>query len=293
MVRGARRKRRSGGRIGYRLARHAYELSRRQDFPDTLARGSGRDIEAAGLAFSDYVIYVDESGDHGLASIDPDYPIFVLNFCIFEQKHYADAVVPALNHFKFRWFGHDVVVLHEHDIVKQKAPFGFLQNPSRRERFLTELTEIVEQAEFNLVSAVIDKRRLVSRYASPGNPYEIGLRFCMERAWAFLKERGQDGRQTAVIVERRGKREDDDLELVFRQVCDGENRWGKMPTLSFVPADKRVNSPGLQMADLTARPIGRHVLAPGQPNRAYDIIAAKFRRSPTGKIDGWGLKIFP
>lgn len=245
------------------------------------------------MGFSDYVIYVDESGDHGLTSIDPDYPIFVLNFCIFEQEHYAGTVVPALKRFKFRWFGHDVVVLHEHDIVKQKAPFGFLQNLTKRERFLTELTEIVEQAQFILVSAVIDKRRLITRYASPENPYEIGLRFCMERAWAFLKERGQDGRQTAVIVERRGKREDNDLELVFRRVCDGGNRWGKMPTLSFVPADKRINSSGLQIADLTARPIGRHVLAPGQPNRAYDIIATKFRRSSAGKIDGWGLKVFP
>lgn len=28
--------------------------------------------------FSDYVVYVDESGDHSLASIDRDFPVFVL-----------------------------------------------------------------------------------------------------------------------------------------------------------------------------------------------------------------------
>ncbi len=27
---------------------------------------------------SDYIIYVDESGDHGLKNINKDYPIFVL-----------------------------------------------------------------------------------------------------------------------------------------------------------------------------------------------------------------------
>ncbi len=29
-----------------------------------------------------------------------------------------------------------------------------------------------------------------------------------------------------------------------------------------------------------------------QPNRAYDIVSAKFRRSPMGEIRGWGLKVF-
>ena len=244
------------------------------------------------MDYSDYVVFVDESGDHGLTSIDSGFPIFVLNFCIIEKQHYVDLVVPAIQRFKFQWFGHDVIILHEHDIAKQKSPFAFLQNRAKRERFMNELTEIVEHAEFTLISAVIDKRRLVSRYAHPENPYEIGLRFCMERAWAFLRERRQDEQQTAVIVERRGKREDDELELTFRRVRDGANRWGPMPTLSFVPADKRVNSPGLQLADLTARPIGRHVLDPTQPNRAYQIIETKFRRNSAGKVDGWGLKIF-
>ena len=30
-----------------------------------------------------------------------------------------------------------------------------------------------------------------------------------------------------------------------------------------------------------------------QPNRAYDIVSGKFRRSPMGEIREWGLKVFP
>ena len=30
--------------------------------------------------FSEYIVYVDESGDHGLVSIDPQYPVFALSF---------------------------------------------------------------------------------------------------------------------------------------------------------------------------------------------------------------------
>lgn len=32
--------------------------------------------------FSDYLIFVDESGDHGLTTINPENSVFVLAFCI-------------------------------------------------------------------------------------------------------------------------------------------------------------------------------------------------------------------
>jgi hypothetical protein len=35
------------------------------------------------------------------------------------------------------------------------------------------------------------------------------------------------------------------------------------------------------------------MLRPEQPNRAYDVIAKKLRKSPRGEVKGWGLKIFP
>jgi hypothetical protein len=47
------------------------------------------------------------------------------------------------------------------------------------------------------------------------------------------------------------------------------------------------------MADLLAYAVARHVIAPDQPNRGYDLAEPKFRRSAAGKIRGYGLKIFP
>ena len=57
--------------------------------------------------------------------------------------------------------------------------------------------------------------------------------------------------------------------------------------------DKKHNSTGLQLADLVAHPIGRHAINPGQPNRAYDLLEPKFRRGPAGRVEGFGLKLFP
>ena len=44
----------------------------------------------------DYIIFVDESGDHGLDNIDLEYPIFVLTFCCFSIDDYISTAVPAI-----------------------------------------------------------------------------------------------------------------------------------------------------------------------------------------------------
>lgn len=245
------------------------------------------------MTYSDYVIYVDESGDHTLTAIDRDYPVFVLDFCIFRKDSYANVVAPQVQAFKFAHFGHDIVVLHEHEIRKQKPPFVFLKSRDKRDAFMDGLNRLIEQADFTIVAAAIHKERLTQRYAAPGNPYEMALTFCMERAHAFLRDRGQHMLTTHIVVERRGKREDDELELAFRRIRDGANYVGEMPGFEIIFADKKTNSAGLQLADLTARPIGRHVLDPAQPNRAWEIIESKLRRSPAGAVRGWGLKVFP
>lgn len=65
-----------------------------------------------------------------------------------------------------------------------------------------------------------------------------------------------------------------------------------MPNLEIRFMDKKHNSTGLQVADLVAYPIARHVVKPDQPNRAYELIEPKIR-SYRGRIYGYGLKVFP
>jgi hypothetical protein len=237
--------------------------------------------------FGDYLVFVDESGDHGLARCDPEYPIFVLSFCMVTKREYSDVITPDLQRFKFDHFGHDVVILHEHEIKKAKGPFAFLLDAQRRERFYAGLNDLMSRTPMTLVAVVINKTRLVAQYNSPPNPYHLALRYGLERVARFLKEHGQAGRETPLICECRGRREDDELELEFRRVA------ASIPGFEIHFVDKKANLAGLQIADLVARPIGRHVLNPDQPNRAFDIISPKLRRGPEGKLLGFGLKIHP
>jgi hypothetical protein len=243
--------------------------------------------------FSDYIVYVDESGDHGLIGIDPDYPVFVLVFCIFHKSDYINNIIPALARFKTKYWGHDEVVLHEHEIRKPKNEFTILFENKIREAFLSELTQLIDVAPFIVIASIIDKKKLKVQYSQPINPYGISLEFGLERVFRHLSDIGQSERTTPVIVEKRGKKEDEELELCFRRICDKGNYLNKELPYKLVMIDKKSNSTGLQIADLIARPIGIKTLRPDQPNRAYEIIETKLRKSPDGVIKGWGLKIFP
>jgi len=244
------------------------------------------------MQHSDYVIYVDESGDHSLISINPEYPLFVLSFCLFRKDIYVENVTTSVRKLKFQTFGHDMVILHEHDIRKKSGAFSKL-GKEPREAFMVSLTEIIDTSDFILFAVVIDKRRLVSRYTEPAHPYHLAMEFGLERIYRFLHDNGQDNRMTYLICEARGTKEDNELELEFRRICDGDNYFRKPLPFDLIIVDKKTNSEGLQFADLTARPIGLSVLRPDQSNRTREVLERKYYRDGYGRKEGFGLKCFP
>ena len=249
--------------------------------------------------YSDYIVYVDESGDHGLKNIDPQYPIFSLAFCIFKKADYMRDIAPALNEMKFKYWGHCDVVLHEHDIRKSMSgDWSILNDAATRSEFMTDISGLIQTTPFEVIASVINKQDLI-RYPTPRNPYELAMLFCMERLNNWLVRNGQSGKQIQIQFEARGKTEDTELELEFRRICDNAAGTVSSKTdfsnidyrIKFL--DKKSNSTGLQIADLVARPIGLHVLRPEQENQAFEIIKEKFITHDDGNYEGRGLKKFP
>lgn len=221
--------------------------------------------------FSDYIVYVDESGDHGLQHIDPNFPVFGLSFCIFKKADYTEQIVPAVQNLKFRYWGHDAIILHEREIRRSIEDFDFPDETYRK--FNTELTELIETAPFKVIGAVINKTALRDQNVDIPNPYYIALRFCMEELRSFLISNDQKGRRVHVVLECRGKKEDQDLEQEFRNVAAG-NDFNELDFESRF-AKKTTNSTGLQLADLTAGPMARHSHRPDQQNRGFERIKGK------------------
>jgi hypothetical protein len=244
------------------------------------------------LGFSDYIVYVDESGDHGMANNDPTYPIFVLAFCVMHKGEYIEQIVPRLQRLKYKHWGHDMVVLHEHEIRKATGDFTFLHDRARRDEFMQDINDLVDQSPFTVIAGVVRKDNL-SKQQRPPNPYHLALCFGLEQIDRFLTRKGELNCQVHVVFEARGKKEDEELELEFRRVCDGNNCRKEKFRFDFILAHKRVNSCGLQFADLIARPIGLYVLRPSQRNRAFELIEPKLDRDSDGEVIGAGLQCFP
>lgn len=234
------------------------------------------------VEFSDYIVFADESGDHGMDSIDPEFPVFALAFCVMRKTDYSQVVEPAVRELKFKYFGHDAAVLHEREVRKQLAPFDFLRRDAGlREAFYADLNALIEAMPVRVIASVIDKVKHRERYANPWNPYEVAMHFCLEKLCRRMVAEGQRGSLIHVLFEGRGKVEDASLELEFRRIVQNNAHWGyrrvDFSRCGFEPifVPKAANHAGHQISDLIARPLALKALRPGQANRAADIVWPK------------------
>lgn len=168
-----------------------------------------------------------------------------------------------------------------------------MQNPNKREKFLDELSILIKESDFKILASVIRKENLVKSYTQPYNPYDLALKFNLERILVLMKRLKQN--KVRIIAESRGKNEDDALRLSFYQIIEkGTERISKNDfkefefILTFLP--KSNNIIGTQLADLCGYPISRYVLNPDGENKSYELIKDKFI---TG-IKSWSFfKVFP
>jgi hypothetical protein len=241
-----------------------------------------------------FVVYIDETGDHVLQTIDTDFPVFVLTMLILDISEYCASVIPSVTSFKLEWFGHEGVVLHSRDIRKKQNAFSFLSDPAKHSQFCDQLNGIMGKSDYKLIASVIRKTGHHKQYGAWAyNPYHLALKFSLERLLPLLETSGQS--EVHLIAESRGKREDEELARSFRSVVTrgtefiGPERFSKIQfLLEYRP--KIANLIGHQLADLAGYPIARYAINPTAINKPFDIIRPKFYRGP-----GWihGLKFFP
>jgi hypothetical protein len=225
--------------------------------------------------YSDFIIFADESGDHGLSKIDPSYPVFVLSFCIFRKSDYVRTVIPTFETFKLKWYGHDMTVLHGNEIIRKAGAFRFLNDQRKNTAFCDELGTCLRNVPFSIIAVIVDKQALKSQVPTPRSPYDIALELGLAKVQRFLESEGQLDAITHLIVEERGKNENRDLRRAFEESCKGKGGVPPITNLRLILASKLANSIGLQVADLVSNPIGKHFLQPDQPNRAYECIQDK------------------
>lgn len=244
-----------------------------------------------------YSFFLDESGDHGLTFIDENFPIFLLAGCLFEDQEYA-RVSKEIDALKNNFFKSTQVILHSRDIRKCEGSFQILFDLELKKKFYEELNRIISNAKFTVIAVAIDKKLHIEKYGmSAHDPYSICLSYILERIIFCLDDISKDA-TTSVHIEKRGKREDTQLLAHYNRVMDlgtvhvNSQRF-KQRITDFAMKSKRDNDIGLQLADLCAYPIARHVLNSDEPYLPFKIIENKLRKGRGGEVKGFGLKILP
>jgi len=237
---------------------------------------------------SEYLIFIDESGDHTLDFTNEQYSVFVLACCIIKKEDYLYDLLPKFTELKLKYFNNDGIIFHEREIHKKINEFSKLKNRDIFDSFMADLNNLIINIKYTLVAAVIDKSALKVKNENPPHIYHLASKLCIERIQKFLEENDALEKKTTLLFEKRGEKEDKELKLNFYDLINSLG-W---KNLDVAIAPKATNSAGLQFVDLMARPIGRYVINPSQQNRAFEILKDKFRKQ-NGNFQDYGLKIYP
>ena len=244
-----------------------------------------------------YHFFMDETGDHGLSFVDENFPIFLLAGCLFESAEYEE-IIQKINTFKQKFFNTTKVILHSRDIRKCDGAFQILFDLELKKKFYEHLNAIIYDANFTAIAVAIDKKKHIEKYGKlANNPYTICLSYILERL-VFCTDQNNAISTVSITIEKRGKKEDKQLLAHYNSVTDrgtylvNADRF-KRRIVDFRMMAKRDNDVGLQIADLCAYPIARHVLNSEEPYIPFKIIEGKLRKGSNGRVEGYGLKIFP
>lgn len=259
-----------------------------------------------------YRIYIDEVGDHSVThfkSLNQRY--LTLFGVIVENQYMLRHLQPEMNMIKVKYFQKDPDVplcFHRSDLLRMNPPYDSLKNPDTKKKFDAEILGAYAQWKYVAIAVTIDKLAHVKKYREfHYEPYYYCLTNIVERYVQFLRSNKATG---DVMIETRNASVDRQLSVHFRHLYQSGTEHVKMKLFhthltsrELKLKSKEANICGLQLADLLALPAhfdllvryGHVTTHDSEMGRAIAkiLLASKYDRSWSGRIDGYGRKILP
>lgn len=242
-----------------------------------------------------YNLYIDECGDHNLLTYDRNFPIFTLCGILVPMKN-VNAFKTAVDRVKIEFWQNTDIILHSRDIRKCEKKFSILFDNGIKQRFYSRINDLLAQHDvYVIVCCSVLKEACISKYGVEADVYGTALKYVLQRSIFCVDDIDSDGGEINIIVERRGKREDAALVSYYNKLrVEGMHYVSPKRFIEhmgqFGFSAKQENVFGLQVADLVAYPVSRHVLSPDANNPAFDVVSSNIYSSD-GKL--LGLKIYP
>lgn len=239
-----------------------------------------------------YILFLDESGDHGLASPQPDFPVFLLSGVLITEENY-ELVRGKINVLKESIWKDKKVIFHSRDIRKCEKAFTVLFDLELKKYFYEEINKIIAESDYTILASAIRKNDFIEKFGRlHDDVYEIALSIIIEQAVTILDG---SGAELSIVIEKRGLKEDKQLDDHFQKLCGvgtgkitAEQLHNVSPSFTF--RDKKDNINGLQLSDLVAYPIARYVIDPLMANPAFDVLDPKIYRVDGQRV---GLVLYP
>ncbi|MEZ5357361.1 MAG: DUF3800 domain-containing protein [Candidatus Zixiibacteriota bacterium] len=244
-----------------------------------------------------YYFFIDETGNHDLRTIDPEFPIFLLCGVIISEQALIE-MEAKISKIKIEYFKSTAVIFHSREIRRCEGVFQVLFDRKIRDEFIKAMNELLAESHYCLIGSAIRKEDHIKKYGKgASNPYSLATSFMFERM-VFYLDKEDPSATVDIVFEKRGKREDRGLSSYVNSLMDsgtyyvGSDRLKqRIADISFL--SKNYNIIGLQIADLCAYPLAIHILFPERQNIPFEIIEKKIYYQNPGKYLGWGLKVFP
>lgn len=235
------------------------------------------------------LVFMDETGDHNLENIDPQYPLFGLGALMISEEEY-EKLDMAVDTLKEEFFGGaENFILHSSEL---KRPTGkrsdprnqIMFDPAIRSRFYDAFDKrIMLPHKMQIIVCFIRKIELSKKYYYPANPYLLSFENVLNRVLRH------GGSMNHMYAENRGP--ELDIELLAEY-----ERFTKVGT-PFFPAStvlsrtslemmpKKDNSNGLQVIDLALSSLARAALGKEYKMQGNDLdpvyIRLKYPCPPT------------
>jgi len=157
------------------------------------------------------ILFLDESGDHSLSIIDPQFSVFVLCGVIMDEEYHRNIATEKLDAFKMGLLGNREIILHTADFTRNKSGFEAMSNHEFRTDFFNALQDVIRGLEFRIVACVIKKEHHLQKYGLNAlDPYLLSLSVVVER---FIFECGSAG--GTIVAEARNPTLNNALDLAF------------------------------------------------------------------------------
>lgn len=242
-----------------------------------------------------YNLYIDECGDHVLTAFDSNFPVFTLCGILIPTKK-LNSIQYSIDLLKKEFWGTTDVILHSRDIRKCEKQFQILFDEKIKLQFYARLNEILSQRGiYYIVCCSVQKEACVYKYGKNADVYGTALKYVIQRSIFCVDDNNPEGVTISITVEKRGKKENASLLTYYNRLRETGMHYVSPERLTkhisgFEFKDKKENICGLQIADLVAYPISRHVLNPDKSNPAFDIIKPNIYFHNGNLL---GLKIYP